>query len=136
MELVARVSRESLTQTAAIGKIEHRIRDTEEKFSQLVIDHESRMARRERLLEEQSGRAATDHEALRRTILELEENHRKFREESEERHHGVVTNLESALQTAREDSVRHHASAEDLRRFLSDALTALAARLKGDSSPE
>jgi SMC interacting uncharacterized protein involved in chromosome segregation len=132
MELVAQVSRESLGTAAAIEKLEFRIKDTEEKFSQLVVDQESRLSRLERLVDEQSGRTNSDREAQRRAIVELSEEVRKLREETEERHGRVSAELEGALRTAREERERERSAGQDLRGLLAESLAEIVSRLRRD----
>ncbi len=81
----------------------------EEKFSQLAIDQESRLSRLERLVEEQAERNLQEHEAQRRTALEIRETLQAGRLESEER----------------------LASFESLREALSTTLGDLAEKLRG-----
>jgi SMC interacting uncharacterized protein involved in chromosome segregation len=134
MELVAQVSRESLGTAAAIEKLDFRIKDTEEKFSQLVVDQESRLSRLERLVDEQSGRTNSDREAQRRAIVELSEEVRKLREETEERHGRVSAELEGALRTAREERERERSTGQDLRGLLAESLAEIVSRLRRDDS--
>jgi signal recognition particle receptor subunit beta len=134
MELVAQVSRESLGTAAAIEKLEFRIKDTEEKFSQLVVDQESRLSRLERLVDEQSARTNSDREAQRRAIVELSEEVRKLREETEERHRRASAELEGALRTAREERERERSTGQDLRGLLAESLAEIVSRLRRDDS--
>lgn len=108
MELVAQISRESLGVAASLEKLGFRIQETEEKFSQLAIDQESRLSRLERLIEEQAERNLNEHEAQRRTAQEIRET----------------------LQTARLDSEERLASFESLRETLSTTLGDLAEKLR------
>ncbi len=108
MELVAQISRESLGVAAALEKLGFRIQETEEKFSQLAIDQESRLSRLERLIEEQAERNLQDHEAQRRTALEIRET----------------------LEASRVDSEERLASFESLREALSTTLGDLADKLR------
>lgn len=132
MELVAQVSRESLGMAAGIEKLEFRIRDTEEKFSQLVVDQESRLSRLERMLDEQSARMTSDRESHRRTVIELSEEVRKLREESDERHQHARSELEGLLRTAREERERERTAGQDLRGLLAESLGEIVARLRRD----
>jgi hypothetical protein len=155
MELVAQVSRESLTTAAALEKVGFRIQETEEKFSQLVVDQESRLARLERLVDEQSARSTADRESARQAVLELEERFRAFREEeaesrrrmaaeldefrklreeTEERQGRVSAELEGALRTAREERERERSAGQDLRGLLAESLTEIVSRLRRDDS--
>lgn len=135
MELVAQVSREALSTAAAVEKLGFRIQETEEKFSQLVVDQESRLARLERLVEEQSAHATADREAGRRSLLELEERLRALREEGDEHRRRAAADLEETVRRAREDFDRQRSSGDELRRFLVDGLAELAARIRGPESP-
>lgn len=108
MELVAQISRESLGVAASLEKLGFRIQETEEKFSQLAIDQESRLSRLERLVEEQAERNLQDHEAQRRTAQEIRET----------------------LRTAHLDSEERLASFESLREALSTTLGDLAEKLR------
>ena len=134
MELVAQVSRDSLGTAAAVEKLEFRIKDTEDKFSQLVVDQESRLSRLERLVDEQSGRANSDREAQRRAIVELSEEVERLRAESEERHGRVSAELEGALRTAREERERERSAGQDLRGLLAESLAEIVSRLRRDDS--
>jgi hypothetical protein len=134
MELVAQVSRESLATAAVVERVESRIKDTEEKFSQLVVDQESRLSRLERLVDEQSGRANSDREAQRRAIVELSEEVDKLRQETEERHGRVSAELEGALRTAHEERERERSSGRDLRGLLAESLAEIVSRLRRDDS--
>jgi hypothetical protein len=132
MELVAQVSRESLANAAAIEKLEFRIKDTEEKFSQLVVDQESRLARLERLVDEQSARATSDRESQRRAIVELSEEFGKLRDEAEERHRRATAEFEEMLRAAREERERERSADRDLRGLLAESLTEIVSRLRRD----
>jgi len=134
MELVAQVSRESLATATAVEKVEFRVKDTEEKFSQLVVDQESRLSRLERLVDEQSGRANSDREAQRRAIVELSEEVDKLRQETEERHGRVSAELEGALRTARDERERERSAGQDLRGLLAESLAEIVSRLRRDDS--
>ena len=134
MELVAQVSRESLATAATVEKLEFRIKDTEDKFSQLVVDQESRLSRLERLVDEQSGRANSDREAQRRAIVELSEEVDRLRSETEERHGRVSAELEGALRTAREERERERSAGQDLRGLLAESLAEIVSRLRRDDS--
>jgi len=135
MELVAQVSRETLSTAAAIERLGFRIQETEEKFSQLVVDQESRLARLERLVDEQSAHAASDREAGKRSLLELEERLRALRDEGEENRRRAAAEVEETVRRAREDFDRQRSSGDELRRFLADGLAELAARLRGSEPP-
>ena len=108
MELVAQIQRESLGVAASLEKIGFRIQETEEKFSQLAIDQESRLSRLERLIEEQANRAVQEQETQRRAVQEIRE----------------------ALQAARLDSQERLATFESMRETLSTTLGDLAERLR------
>jgi len=135
MELVAQVSRESLSTAAALERLGFRIQETEEKFSQLVVDQESRLGRLERLLDEQSARTAADREAATRSVLELEERLNALRQEGDAGRRRAAAELEEALRGAREVADRQRTSGDDLRRFLADGLAELAARLRSPQTP-
>ena len=108
MELVAQISRESLGVAASLEKLGFRIRETEEKFSQLAVDQESRLRRLERLFEETAERDLLHQESQRRGVLELQE----------------------ALQAARAETQERLAGMESLRETLSSTLGDLAERLR------
>ena len=130
MELVAQVSRESLTAAAALEKLGFRIQETEEKFSQLVIDQESRLVRLERLVDEQNTRATADRDAARQSLLELEERFRALREGEAEGRRRMETSLEDGLRRLREEIERRQSSADELRDLLAEAIGDLVARLR------
>ncbi|HET7453875.1 MAG TPA: hypothetical protein VFL12_14100, partial [Thermoanaerobaculia bacterium] len=130
MELVAQMSRESLGTAAAFEKLGFRIQETEEKFSQLVVDQESRLARLERLVDEQSARGTADRESERQALLELEERFRTFREEVGESGRRIAGDLEEGLRRAREDFERRRSDADELRTLLADAIGDLVSRLR------
>jgi hypothetical protein len=134
MELVAQVSRESLGAAAAFERLGFRIQETEEKFSQLVVDQESRLARLERLVDEQSARATADRESARQALLELEERFRTFREETGENGRRIAGDLEEGLRRAREDFERRRTDADELRTLLADAIGDLVSRLRPQRS--
>ena len=132
MELVAQVSRESLGTAAALEKLGFRIQDIEEKFSQLVVDQESRLLRLERLVDEHSARTVSERESQRGSVMELSEDVRKLREESEERHQRARSELEGLLRAAAEEKERERASGRDLRGLLAESLGEIVARLRRD----
>ncbi len=134
MELVAQVSRQALGTAAAFEKLGFRIQETEEKFSQLVVDQESRLARLERLVDEQSARTTADRETARHAVLELEEQFRALRDEETESRRRAAAELDETVRQAREDLGRRQASADDLRRRLADSLADLARRFGDDPS--
>jgi signal recognition particle receptor subunit beta len=134
MELVAQVSRESLGTAAALEKLGLRIQDIEEKFSQLVVDQESRLLRLERLVDEHSARAVSERESQRGSVMELSEEVRKLREESEERHQRARSELEGLLRAAAEEKDRERAAGKDLRGLLAESLGEIVARLRRDDS--
>jgi len=134
MELVAQVSRQALGAAAAIEKLGFRIQETEEKFSQLVVDQESRLGRLERLVDEMSARTTSDRESARQAVLELEERFRALRDEETESRRRAAAELDESVRQAREEFGRRQASADDLRRRLADSLADLARRF-GDDPP-
>jgi chromosome segregation ATPase len=134
MELVAQVSREGLGTAAALEKLGFRIQETEEKFSQLVVDQESRLVRLERLVDEQSARTTSERESARQALAELEERFRHFRDEETENRRRAAAELDDAIRQARDEFTRRETSADDLRRRLADALADLGRRL-GDNPP-
>ena len=135
MELVAQVSRESLATAAALEKLGFRIQETEEKFSQLVVDQESRLARLERLVDELSARSTAERESARQAVLELEERFRAFRDEETESRRRTAAEIDETVRQARDDFARRQSSADDLRRRLADALADLAGRLGDPHTP-
>lgn len=134
MELVAQVSRESLGTAAALEKLGFRIQDIEEKFSQLVVDQESRLLRLERLVDEHNARTLSERETQRGSVMELSEDVRRLREESEERHQRARAELEGLLQTAAEEKERERSAGRDLRGLLAESLGEIVARLRRDDS--
>jgi hypothetical protein len=103
-----RIVRESESAASSLEALQQRLKDMEERFTQLTLDQESRLARAERLLEEQSARVVQEQNTHRTAISELQE----------------------ALQRSREESHRRLAGVEEIRDSLASALSDLAEKLR------